>query len=652
MPAPNMSSPETFEEYQAEACSNPRAAQQAIGDVIAARLSRRQALQGLLGSVAAGALGSGFGARDAAAAGPSSLRFTELALGLDETHHVAEGYETQVLIRWGDPVLAGAPAFEPAKLTADAQEKQFGYNCDYLGFHPLPLGSRNAEHGLLAVNHEYVNTNLVFAGLGSGRGAALKTSKEQVEVEIAAHGGSVIEVRRTGGRWTVVEGSRYARRITGTTPMRIAGPAAGHERMRTAADPAGTRVLGMLNNCAGGTTPWGTALTCEENFNLYFAGDTESLPDTKLYKRYGISKSPRYAWPTHVDRFNVDKEPNEPHRFGWVVEFDPYDPNSVPVKRTALGRFKHEGATYAVAPDNRVAFYQGDDERGEYVYKFVTSRPYDAHNRAANANLLDEGTLYVAQFAADGNVRWLPLVHGEGPLTAENGFTSQADVLINARGAADAVKATPMDRPEDVEANPATGRVYVMMTNNTDRKSEQIDKANPRANNAHGHVIEIIPPMKDGKPDHAATEARWEIFLLGGKPGIDAGARYHRLTSENGWLSCPDNCAFDGAGRIWIATDGGPVAAGIADGIWAADTTGYGRGLTRHFFQAPTGAEVCGPCFAPDDQTLFLAIQHPGEDPGSTFDAPSTRWPDFKADVPPRPSVVVITKKGGGVIGS
>lgn len=644
-------SPEA-EEYQAEACSNPRGQQHPIGEIVAARLSRREALQGMLGGIAGGAVGSALGAHDAEAASPSSLRFTELTLGLDETHHVAEGYEAQVLIRWGDPVLPGAPAFDPQKLTGAAQEKQLGYNCDFLAFFPLPAGSRNGEHGLLTVNHEYINSNLVFPGLGPDEKAGVKTNREQAEVEVAAHGLSIIEVRKGASGWSVVEGSRYARRITAATPMTISGPAAGDAKLQTAADPTGRHVLGMFANCAGGVTPWGTLLTCEENVHFYFAGDLEKLPHKELYERYAIGKPCLYSWPRHFDRFNLDKEPNEPNRFGWVVEIDPYDPNFTPVKRTALGRFKHECATCVVAPDGRVVVYQGDDERREYVYKFVTARPYTPNDRAANANLLDEGTLYVAQFLADGSLKWLPLVHGEGPLTAENGFASQADVLINARGAADAVKATPMDRPEDVETNPVTGRVYVMLTNNSRRKPEEVDAANPRARNAHGHIIEIIPPMKDGKPDHTATEAKWDIFLLGGKPGIDPGARYHRLTSDNGWLSCPDNCTFDSKGRIWIATDGGPANAGIADGIWAADTTGNGRALTRLFFQAPTGAEVCGPCFTPDEQTLFLSVQHPGEDRGSTFDKPSTRWPDFKPDVPPRPSVIAITKKGGGVIGS
>jgi secreted PhoX family phosphatase len=300
-----------------------------------------------------------------------------------------------------------------------------------------------------------------------------------------------------------------------------------------------------------------------------------------------------------------------------------------------------------------VAFYMGDDERFEYLYKFVTARPWTPGDRTANRDLMDEGTLYVAQFAEQGRMRWLRLVHGEGPLTEANGFASQADVVREARRAADLLGATPMDRPEDVETNPANGRVYVMLTNNSRRTAQQAGPANPRAANLHGHIVEVIPPgAGTSQVDHAAEEARWEIFLAAGKPGIDPGVRYHRATSDQGWLSCPDNCAFDSKGRIWIATDGAAANAGIADGIWAADTSGYGRALTRLFFQAPTGAEVCGPCFTPDDRTLFLAIQHPGEDPGSTYERPSTRWPDFEDGKPPRPSVVAVVRRDGGEIGS
>jgi secreted PhoX family phosphatase len=561
---------------------------------------------------------------------------------------VPEGYEVQVLIRWGDPVTADAPAFDPANQTAAAQEKQFGYNNDFIGLHPLPAGSTTGDRFLMVVNHEYTDPGLMFAGLGSGRTVNLNVSKEQAEIELAAHGGAVVEIVCENGKWSVVPNSKYARRISANTAFDISGPAAGHDKMKTSADPSGRKVLGMLNNCAGGETPWGTWLTAEENFNGYFGGDAEKMPDAKAYKRYGISKATWYGWSKYFDRFNVEKEPNEPNRFGWIVEIDPYDPAATPIKRTALGRFKHEGCHHSLAKDGRVVIYMGDDERFDYVYKFVTAKPWNRQDRSANRNLLDEGTLYVARFADDGKVEWLPLVQGQGPLTAENGFASQADVLINTRLAADLLKATPMDRPEDVEANPVNGRVYVMLTNNTRRTEQQVNRANPMARNAHGHVVEIVP--KDG--DHAALDGAWSIFLVGGKPGIDPAARYHRATTENGWLSCVDNCTFDSKGRIWIATDGAPTAAGIADGLYGADTAGYGRGLTRCFFQAPTGAEVCGPILTPDDSTLFLAVQHPAEDAGSTFEKPSTRWPDFKDGMPPRPSVIAITKKGGGPIGS
>jgi secreted PhoX family phosphatase len=642
--------------------SNPRPAD-SISELVVRRLSRRAALRGLGGAAAVATLADQLLASGGQAlaqgvapetGGPSSLGFKELSHQMAQRDAVAVGYEIQTLLRWGDPILPGAPAFDPAQVTAESQGKQFGYNSDYLDFFPLPRGSRNGEHGLLAVNHEYTNTNLMFPGIGSGNAARLRTTEAQARAEIAAHGMAVVEIRKQNGQWSYVADSALNRRVTGETPMRVSGPAAGHARLRTNADPSGTRVLGTLNNCAGGNTPWGTVITCEENFNQYFGGEAAvSGAQAAAYKRYGIVKDASYAWGRYEARFDLDKEPNEPNRFGWIVEYDPYDPNSVPVKRTALGRVKHEGCTHAISADGRVVFYMGDDERFDYVYKFVTARAWNPSDAAANRDLLDEGTLYVAQLHDDGRVLWLPLVQGQGPLTAENGFANQGDVLVETRRAADLLKATPMDRPEDVETNLATGRVYVILTNNTNRRSEQVSRPNPRAANAHGHIVEIIPPgAGTDKVDHAATEAKWDIFLLAGKPGVDAGARYHRATSDQGWLSCPDNCAFDSKGRIWIATDGAPTAAGVADGLYAADTTGAGRALTRLFYQAPTGAEVCGPCFTPDDETIFLAIQHPGEDTGSTFENPSTRWPDFRPDMPPRPSVIAIVKKGGGKIGA
>jgi secreted PhoX family phosphatase len=413
----------------------------------------------------------------------------------------------------------------------------------------------------------------------------------------------------------------------------------------------------MLNNCAGGMTPWGTWLTCEENFHGYFWGTLEDThPEARNYKRYGVAAS-AYAWGKFHDRFDVIKEPNEANRFGWIVEIDAFDPASVPRKRTALGRFKHEGAAGIINKDGRYVVYSGDDERFDYVYRFVTQARVDIGNRAANRDILDDGTLSVARYDADGTVIWLPLVHGQGPLTAANGFQSQADVVIEARRAADLVGATKMDRPEDVEANPKNNKVYVILTNNTRRKAEQIDAANPRPDSRFGHIIEMTPP--DG--NHAADKFTWEILVKCGDPSIAAvGATFSSDTTRNGWFGMPDNLAFDADGRLWIATDGNSgYKTGRADGLWGLETEGESRGTSRHFYRVPMGAELCGPEFTPDGETLFVAVQHPGErdedDPKAepaTFEKPASRWPDFKDNMPPRPSIVVITKQGGGKIAS
>ncbi|MGL4396353.1 MAG: PhoX family protein, partial [Hyphomicrobium sp.] len=581
--------------------------------------------------------------------------FEELTAGGDADHHVAAGYQADILIRWGDPVTAAAPAFNPAAQTAAAQSQQFGYNNDFLAFFPI---DGRADHGLLVVNHEYTSEELMFPGVGrqdkAARFAAM--TADLVAIEMAAHGGSVIEVRRVDGAWRVVAESRYARRITADTSMRLSGPAAGHAKMTTPADPSGLTVLGMLNNCAGAATPWGTWLTCEENINGYFwnmsAADSHS--ERAALKRYGIPAE-WFGWGLFHDRFDIAKTPNEPHRFGWVVEIDPFDPTSTPVKRTALGRFKHEGAGNIVNSDGRFVVYQGDDERFEYVYKFVTDGRVDMANPAANRDVLDHGTLYVARFEADGSGIWLPLTFGIGPLVAANGFHSQGDVVIFARQAADLLSATKMDRPEDIEINPKTGKVFVMLTNNTKRRDGDTDPANPRADNAFGHIIEITP---DGG-DHARDRFTWEILVKCGDPAVaPVGATFNPLTTANGWFGMPDNCAIDGLGRLWIATDGNsPGRTGRNDGLWALETEGAARGTGRLFYTVPSGAELCGPCFTPDLETLFVAVQHPGEadddagGPPASFETPSTRWPDFRADMPPRPSVVAITRKGGGPIG-
>jgi uncharacterized protein len=636
-----------------------------FGDLISRRYGRRDVLKGMLATTAISTLlgphtlvaGTSASATEAA-----HFHFDEIAHGVDDTHHVAPGYKAAVLIRWGDPVTADAPPFDPSNQTPEAQEKQFGYNNDFLAYLPLPLGSDNAEHGLLFVNHEYTNEELMFPGLGpqDKKTNFAGMTQQLVDIEMSAHGASIIEVKKINGIWQVVSDSPHGRRISArTTVMRLSGPAAGHARLQTSADPSGTRVIGMLNNCAGGVTPWGTVLTCEENFHGYFMGTLAGHAEERNYKRYGVPDG-WYAWGRFYDRFDINKEPNEANRFGWVVEIDPYDPTSLPVKRTALGRFKHEGATTIVNKDGRLVLYSGDDERFEYLYKYVSQGRVDRDNRANNAHILDQGTLFVAKFHDDGSLEWLPLVWGDGPLTEANDFRSQADVLIETRRAADLLGATPMDRPEDVETHPLTHKVYVMLTNNSRRKSEQVNAANPRANNVFGHIIEITP----ADSDHTAQRARWEILVKCGDPRVaEVGALFHPATSANGWFASPDNCAIDHQGRLWIATDQGNEwsQSGTTDGVWAMETEGPRRGLATMFFRVPIGAELCGPLFTPDDKTLFVAVQHPAADgtthyPGfkrvSTYDDPATRWPDFQATMPPRPAVLAITKDDGGVIGS
>jgi len=630
-----------------------------IGELIERRLSRRDALRTF--AVTASTVAASVLLPDSAAAqaAVNPLGFEEVSHGYDARMHVPPGYTGQVVIRWGDPVERGAAVFDPDRQTADKQEKQFGYNNDFVAFMPLrvdgskPTGGEQApelsKRGLLCVNHEYTILHLMFSDVREDSATEKKT-REQAEVELAAHGHSVVEIERTAEGWKPVADSRYNRRISArSTWMTISGPAAGHERLRTADDPTGKRVLGTLNNCAGGVTPWGTVLTAEENFNAYFAGQAPPAESTNS-NRYGIKQESVYAWNRFFDRFDIAKEPREPNRFGWIVEYDPYDPLSVPVKRTALGRCKHEGATVVKSADGRAVVYSGDDQMFDYLYRFVSAKPVEASNPAANRNLLDEGILSVARFSDDGTLEWLPLVHGQGPLIADRGFKSQADVLIETRRAADLLGATPMDRPEDVETSPVTGRVYVMLTNNVERSTTT--PANPRKQNAHGHVLELIPPGSGSGTDHAATRYQWNVLLLAGNPRHEPDrAAYHADVSPHGWLSCPDNCAIDLAGRLWITTDGAPERAAVADGAYVCELTGPMRALTRHFFRAPRGAEVCGPAFTPDGKTLFLAIQHPADDDGSDFNNPSTRWPDFDPTMPPRPSVIAIRRDDDQPIG-
>ena len=502
-----------------------RQGRQTISTLIDQRLSRRGFLGGLAAVSATLATGCSTAGRadDAETFAQSgSFSFTEIQRGMDANHHIAPDHMAEVLIRWGDPLFEDSPAFDPHNQTAAAQARQFGYNNDFIGYVPL-----SEDRALLCVNHEYTSTPLMFPNVAASYPASI--SREHCNTELAAHGGTILEIAKTDQGWEAVVGSSYNRRIMADgTPMDVTGPAAGHPRMVTGQDPTGRRVAGTMNNCAGGITPWGTYLMAEENFNGCFMGELpEDHPEAVNHARYGVAGG-WYQWGRFVDRFDISKEPNEPNRFGWIVEVDPMDPNSTPKKRTALGRFKHEGAESVVAPDGRLVVYMGDDQRFDYLYKFVSEKTVNVDDPSANRDLLDEGTLYVARFEEDGSVNWLPLTYGQGPLNAANGFGSQGEVMIETRRAADLLGATPMDRPEDVEPDPAKGRVWVMLTNNSRRKADQLNVANPRAENRFGHIIEIIEP--DG--DFTAIRSRWEFLVKCGDPSVAAvGATWNPLNS-------------------------------------------------------------------------------------------------------------------------
>lgn len=618
-------------------------------DVVERRLNRREFLQaGMLsyGLVATGALTNltRVDSQPATGASPTGLDFTPIKPSTSDDIVLANNYEYHRVISWGDPIHEGVALFQASRLTAEAQAKSFGYNNDFVGYLPLPFGSNSSSHGLLCTNHEYPNPELMFP-----IEKPTSVSRAQAEVCLESMGFSIVEIQKQKGKWTPNLKSKLNRRITATTPCRIAGPAAGLDRLQTKRHPTGVTSTGTMSNCSAGKTPWGTVLSAEENFQSMF-GNSATLTDPQAKAsaaRYGLSdKKSEYQWEQYFEFFDCSKDPNEPNTFGWVVEIDPYEPDSVPIKRTSLGRFRHEAATTHVTKSGKVVMYSGDDSRFEYVYKFVTKDSYNPKDRKANLNLLDEGTLYVAKFNDDGTGNWLPLVFGQGPLTEQNGFRNQGDVLVDARIAADLLGATKMDRPEDIEVNPITEMVYIVCTNNIDRGTpgkSSPDKANPRSENKHGHIIEL----EEAENDHSSLVFKWAMFMVCGEPGDSA--TFHGYPKDQlSPISCPDNICFDMNGNLWIATDGQEKALKLRDGFFAVPTFGPHRGKLMQLMASVVGSEVCGPEFTPDGKTAFLAIQHPGE--GSTYDKPTTHWPDGKGV--PRPSVIAIQTKNNDVIGS
>ena len=610
--------------------------------------SRRRVLRGGLGAAVAGLLAPLAGCAVGSGGGGALLGFTSVPISSADKITVPEGYSFQVIAPWGEPAgLSGEnAAFKwDAGNSAAEQETQLGMHHDGIHF----FAQNGSMSGLLVMNHEYTDDGLLHSD-------GMKTwTRDKVRKSQAAHGVSVIEVEQKDGRWQMVRPSPWARRITANTPMALGGPAAGHTLMRTAADASGTRVLGTLNNCGSGITPWGTYLTCEENFIGYFNGGDTLSPHEQ---RWGLRKGGAggYRWHEHDERFDAVKYPNEPNRFGWVVEIDPMNPSSTPIKRTAMGRAAHEGATTAVTKDGRAVVYMGEDARFEYIYKFVSRDKIAPGGGKANRTLLDHGTLSVARFNGDGTGNWLPLVHGTGPLTAANGFADQGEIAIKARQASDLLGATKMDRPEWLAIDHNNGWVYATLTNNSSRGQANqpgVDAANPRANNVFGQIIR----WQDDR-DFDGLTFKWNHLVLCGDPANDRAEAKGNIKGDI--YACPDGIAFDASGMLWIQTDVGPAAMHKGElknvgnnQMLACDVR---TGQTRRFLTGPNHCEIAGLTWTPDGTTMFLNIQHPGESPSGHNDpaapAQHSSWPDYQAGGRPRSATVVVRRKDGGVIGT
>lgn len=602
-------------------------------------ISRRGFLQG--SSVASMALFFGSSLPLMADEKDELLGFEGVKISTDDDVKVPKGYEAKVLISWGDPLFSRAKEFDESKKidekAANDASLVFGDNNDGMSFFPLD-GDKKA---IMVINNEYVNPEIMFNHNGN------EMSKFDVLYEQNSMGVSIFEVEREkNGYYKVVLDSPYNRRITALTPMRVTGAAKGHESLKTKADPKGELVLGTVNNCANGQTPWGTYLTCEENFDDFFGSSDAEFKLSKSYKRYGLkNKGQGYDWHKFDERFDLSVNPNEPNRFGYIVEIDPFDPNSVPLKRTALGRFKHENCELLVNTDGKVVAYSGDDENNEFVYKFVSDAKFDSTNLKNNKNILESGTLYVAKFDGEfgdfkGSGKWLELSFGKNGLDEKNGFKSQADILINTRLAASIVGATPMDRCEWIAADVNKNFVYATMTNN--KKRENADAANPRAKNVYGQIIK----WGYKNQDHTSDDFNWEIFALAGNPDVHKGLNKgsNNINSQNKFNS-PDGLKFDKFGRLWIQTDGSYSNLGDYEGMGNNQMlcANPKTGEIRRFLTGPVACEITGIAFSGDSKTMFVNIQHPGE---------NLKPSHFPTGKTPRSSVVMIRKTDGGVIGS
>ena len=600
--------------------------------------------------------------------------------GLEDQVVVAAGYSVQVLAPEGTPIAGRYPAYIPGDFNTGAErEAQAGAHHDGMHFFPLYRGSRGNEAGLLCVNYENIDQAFIHPNGFTRDADGSRPVEDEVRKEVASHGVGIVEIARLrNGEWKPVR-SKLNRRITAQTPMEITGPARGCDLLKTRYSPNGTRTRGTINNCANGYTPWNTYLTCEENWAGYFF-NTVTASRPREHARYGVpnAATSTYGWGTRAEdrytRFNATPSTaefydpqaarqdyrNEPNNFGWVVEIDPFDPKSTPKKRTALGRFGHEGAWVAPTTIGKpVVVYMGDDSRGEYMYKFVSKKPFSPWEGCGD-DYLDEGTLYVARFNEDGTGNWVALTFGKNGLTPANGFTSQGDILINTRSAADYVLATRMDRPEWAVVDERSGHVYLTLTNNSGRgsASQPVDAANPRAGNPDGHIIR----WREERGRYWETEFTWDIFVFGG-PTQDTIASLGAVAPYNG------NPAY--AAQVFPGTDkqaylGDDATFNSPDGLWVDPVTGLvwiqtdgysntGRGfgnqqmlaanpdtgVVKRFLVGPQGSELTGITATPDRRTLFVNIQHP-----------DGTWPNINGETRPRSATLVITKDDGGVIGT
>ncbi|WP_269928123.1 PhoX family protein [Kocuria massiliensis] len=648
-------------------------------DVVRREFDRRSVLKGI-GAAALTVAGSGVlsaQAQDAAHAGvpagpppapgantPEGLRFEAVAPNTKDAVVVPSGYTSQVVVRWGDPVVPGAPEWKLDRQTPETAAVQFGFNPDFAALLPL---DESENRYLFVCNHEYTTPQQMLPGYDPEN-----PTEDEVRIEWASHGLSVLEVQGNDrdGSLTPVMGP-YNRRITATTPFTLTGPVAGSDLLRTGKDPRGSTVLGTLGNCAGGVTPWGTILSGEENVDQYFAGGGQVSGDEakERYKRYGMEDSETVRhWERFDRRFDLSLEPHEAHRFNYVIEINPWDPSSTPVKHTAMGRFKHEAATIHVADDGRIVAYSGDDSRFEYIYKFVSSRRIvEGGSRwaiAENMKALDEGTLYVASFegnsedfaegrlpedgAFDGHGAWHKLAtsNPDGSVTSHIPGMTGEEVLVFTRIAGDKAGATKMDRPEDIQTSPTTGKVYAALTNNSYRGAGRPGKHDaptaeyaPIKENKNGLVLE----MDD---DHTGTVFSWNLLLVCGDP--QAAETYFGGFDKNSVspISCPDNVAFDPHGNLWISTDGNALESN--DGLFGVSLEGPTRGLTKQFLTVPNGAETCGPIV--QGRRVLVNVQHPGEDDTATVESSSSHWPDGGSSLA-RPATVVAWKRDNSRIG-